>query len=292
MPRARNLKYQFFTNDEVAELEPIERLFFMALWCLADYKGDIEWREKKIKILTLPYDDVDVKKIAINLDKSGLVRMYVENGKMYLNITNFIKHQNPHKNERDKGSDIPCFNEKSRQLIDFNTLTINPDKNGTTQDKDETNRADSLSLNPDSLNPIPESCILKPDIRDKEKKQDSSKNELSVDKKKTKVDQVFEYWKKILNHPRAVLDDKRKRIITKALKNYSVNDCKSAIKGCLLTPHNMGKNDNHKIYDGIHIIFRDADNIERFISSSNPNQQYETHINETEKLVARLTGGA
>jgi len=155
MARARNIKPAFFANDELAELDPIDRLFFIGLWTIADFKGDIEWRAKKVKALVLPYDNCDAEKIAINLDKSGFIRFYSVQGVNYINITNFSKHQNPHKNEREKGSSIPKFDECYRESIDIKGLTINRDKNGTNPDKDGTNPADSLILIPDSLIPDP-----------------------------------------------------------------------------------------------------------------------------------------
>ena len=80
--------------------------------------------------------------------------------------------------------------------------------------------------------------------------------------------EVFRYWQHVLNHPRAKLDDNRKKIITRALKNYSVEDLKKAIDGCSLTPHNMGDNDSGAIYDGIDLILRDASQIDRFMANS------------------------
>lgn len=156
MPRARNLKHDFFLDDELAEHEPVERLFFASLWCLADFRGNIEWRPKRLKTQTLPYDDVNLESIAINLDKSGFIRFYSDGEKVYLNIRNFTTHQNPHKNERDKGSTIPEYSEKLRQVIDLHTLTINPDKSRINPDANGTNPADSCNLIPDSCNPIPE----------------------------------------------------------------------------------------------------------------------------------------
>jgi hypothetical protein len=81
---------------------------------------------------------------------------------VYFNITNFCKHQNPHKNERDKGSEIPVFSEKGRQAIDFKGLTINRDLSGLNQDENGTDPADSLIPYPDSLSLIPESIPLVP----------------------------------------------------------------------------------------------------------------------------------
>lgn len=157
MARARNIKPAFFDNDLLAEIEPLGRLLFIGLWTIADHKGDLVYREKRIKAQLLPYDNCDIKKIMINLDKSGFIRFYSDGDLIYLNIVNFSKHQNPHKNERAKGSDIPELTEMMTQAIDLNTLTINRDNNGTNQDNDGTNRADSLLLIPDPLIPITDS---------------------------------------------------------------------------------------------------------------------------------------
>lgn len=151
MPRARNIKHSFFTNDDLADLEPIERLAFIGLWTLADYRGNLEYKAKKIKAMILPYDNCDMDKIAINLDKSGFIRMYSDGEVIYLNIPNFIKHQNPHKNEKEKGTDIPDFSENMRQLVDLKGLTINRDKSRLNQEYSASTRADSLFLKPDSL---------------------------------------------------------------------------------------------------------------------------------------------
>lgn len=156
MARARNIKPSFFTSEQLADSCPLGRLLFIGLWTLADYKGDLEWKERTIKIQILPWDDCDVKQLAINLDKSGLIRFYSDGIKNYINIPNFIKHQNPHKNEREKGSDIPCYTESMRQVIDLKELVINRDKSGLKPESSHSDRADSLLL-------IPESPILNPD---------------------------------------------------------------------------------------------------------------------------------
>lgn len=175
MARARNIKPAFFLNDDLAENNcALGRLLFIGLWTLADYKGDLEWRAGRIKTQVLPYDDCDIKKLAINLDKSGFVRFYSDGEKIYLNITNFVKHQNPHKNERDSGSDIPEYSNEMRQVVDFNTLTINRDKSGLIRNNDGSNPADSLIPLTDSLTPH----ILDSDESKNVKKQKSPKSEV------------------------------------------------------------------------------------------------------------------
>ena len=37
--RARNLKPGFFKNETLAEIEPLGRLLFQGLWCMADREG-------------------------------------------------------------------------------------------------------------------------------------------------------------------------------------------------------------------------------------------------------------
>jgi hypothetical protein len=80
---------------------------------------------------------------------------------------------------------------------------------------------------------------------------------------------VFEHWQKIMDHPKAVLDKQRRRIIRLALdRGYSVADLCLAITGCSLTPHNCGHNDRGERYDGLHLILRSADQIDRFIRNA------------------------
>ena len=75
-----------------------------------------------------------------------------------------------------------------------------------------------------------------------------------------------------MNHPRAKLDKKRERSIRNAFGlGYSTEQLCAAITGCSLTPHNMGRNDRGEVYDGIHVIFRGAEQIERFMrNAENP----------------------
>lgn len=79
---------------------------------------------------------------------------------------------------------------------------------------------------------------------------------------------VFRYWQKVMNHPGARLDDKRKAFIARALKLYPIETCLIAIDGCAKTPHNIGDNDTGAIYDAISIIFKGADNIDRFVRNA------------------------
>lgn len=159
MARSRNIKPAFFQNDILGELEPLARLLFIGMWTLADFKGCLGNRPKKLKAQILPYDNCDVGKLTTNLEQSGFIAIYSVEDQSYIKILNFSRHQNPHKNEREAGSDIPDFTEEL-QTKGLHDIAINRDKDGTNRDKDGTARADSLflipsSLIPDSLSPLP-----------------------------------------------------------------------------------------------------------------------------------------
>lgn len=150
MPRARNIKHEFFKNEELAEVSFPARLLFIGLWTLADCKGRMQCRPKRIKAEIFPYDDVDVVKELSDLDKSGFITIYLVKNIQYIEIVNFEKHQNPHKNERAKGSDCPDPINGS-QVPDLKGVQTNPDKSGQVPNENGTDPADSLLLNPDSL---------------------------------------------------------------------------------------------------------------------------------------------
>lgn len=80
------------------------------------------------------------------------------------------------------------------------------------------------------------------------------------------VQEIFEHWQKVMNHPHAKLEPKRKGRITQALKHYTVEQLKQAIDGCASSDFHMGVNDQKKRYDSISLIFRDSEKIDQFIS--------------------------
>lgn len=92
---------------------------------------------------------------------------------------------------------------------------------------------------------------------------DSSETPLSG---KPDVRRVFDHWREVMTHPRAVLDTKRTKLIARWLKpgSYTADDLCQAIDGCSKTPHNMGQNDTGTRYDDLGLILRDADHIDRF----------------------------
>jgi hypothetical protein len=88
----------------------------------------------------------------------------------------------------------------------------------------------------------------------------------------TEVREVFAHWQQVMKSPNSVLDSAREGKLRWALKNWTVVECKQAIDGCAATPHNMGANDRATKFNGIKVIFRDADQVERFRAQRNPSK--------------------
>lgn len=105
MARARNIKPAFFTNDELAEVDPLARLLFIGLWCIADREGRLIDRPKKIKAELLPYDNCDADALLQQLADRKFIIRYAVQAERFIQIVNFTKHQDPH--YKEKASDIP-----------------------------------------------------------------------------------------------------------------------------------------------------------------------------------------
>jgi hypothetical protein len=150
MPRARNIKHAFFTNDELAELTVSARLLFIGLWTLADREGKLIDKPKRIKAQLFPYDNFSVDSLLSDLHEAGFIVRYVVCNESYIQVTNFNKHQNPHKNEQESEiPDIPQPIEKQEEIEEVNPLVIESRNAPIESEKIECARADSLLLIPD-----------------------------------------------------------------------------------------------------------------------------------------------
>lgn len=151
MPRARNIKPAFFTNDILAECDPLARILFIGLWTISDREGRLEDRPKKIKAETLPYDNCDANALLNQLHNRGFIVRYEVENVAYIQIVNFSKHQNCHMKEN--ASIIPASDKHHTSTVLKLPLTESP------------------LLNPESplLNPEKEAILRKSPARPLEK---------------------------------------------------------------------------------------------------------------------------
>lgn len=113
MARARSIKPGFYRDAALVEL-PIEtRLLFPGLWMLADRAGRLEDKPKQIKMEIYPADNYDVDVLLNQLSGAGLIERYEVDGTRYIQIINFSKHQNPHRDEKASTIPAPCSHHAS-----------------------------------------------------------------------------------------------------------------------------------------------------------------------------------
>jgi hypothetical protein len=128
--RARNIKPGFFKNEDLAEIEPIGRLLFQGLWCMADREGRLEDRPKRIKIECLPYDNLTDQKIGgllNSLHEHGFIIRYMVSGLKYIQIINFVKHQHVNIKEPESIIPAPDLNQTNTELARCeNAPLLNP----------------------------------------------------------------------------------------------------------------------------------------------------------------------
>ena len=105
--RIRTIKPDFFKHDKISDLKPLTRLLFISLWCLADRRGRLEDRPKRIKVECLPYDDCDVDALLWELHNAGFIDRYEVDGVKVIGISSFEKHQRISGKEAESESEFP-----------------------------------------------------------------------------------------------------------------------------------------------------------------------------------------
>lgn len=147
MARARNIKPGLFKNEVLGVADPIYTLLFEGLWIMADRDGKLEDRPLRIRGEIFPYrEGLDMDAMLNWLEANHFIRRYVAAGVKCILVLEFVKHQNPHKNEAP--SELPDPTESASDGIG-----TKPEFIGTTPA--DSLIPDSLNLIPDSLTPAP-----------------------------------------------------------------------------------------------------------------------------------------
>jgi hypothetical protein len=97
--RARAIKPGFYKNEALVECSLMARFIVPGLWMMCDRAGRMEDRPKRIKMELLPADDADMDALLDELARCQHLIRYCVNGKRYIQIVNFSKHQSPHVKE-------------------------------------------------------------------------------------------------------------------------------------------------------------------------------------------------
>lgn len=92
----RIIKETICTSEDIDSLTPELEVFFYRLMVVCDDFGLMDARPAIIKARCYPLKSIDIKRIQLNLDslvRVNLISTYFVDGKPYLHITNWEKHQ-------------------------------------------------------------------------------------------------------------------------------------------------------------------------------------------------------
>jgi len=158
-----------FRNEVLGTADPLYTLLFQSLWMIADREGRLEDRPMRIKADTFPYrEGIDIDAMLTWLHDHGFIVRYhsrknpsdsgnYASDSRFIQIVNFLKHQNPHRNEAE--SIIPAYS------TDCKDSRKNPSDSGNyASASEEIVSAPALTLNPVTcnLNPLPSSVAAAP----------------------------------------------------------------------------------------------------------------------------------
>lgn len=230
MARIRSIKPTFFTSESIASIaDPWSRLAFIGLLTHCDDEGRCIDNAKLIRAAIFPLDDFTPEAIEVMLiewaAKDLIVRYQVED-RALLEIKNWEKHQkvnHPSPSQYPSRKDPGAILKRSRKTPGGFTAGIRNKEQG---------------------------------IRNEEKEVDLSSTPVS---EPGVIQRIFEAWQCSTGHTRAVLDPKRRRVITEAVKAYPEDEVLDAVRGWANDSWPERPRQN-----GLHILLRDAEHIEKF----------------------------
>lgn len=280
MGRIRTVKPEYFTHEDLYELEiesalPV-RVAFAGLFTCCDREGRFKWKPKTLKLAVLPHDILDFSRVLHALWTRGFVWKYEIERVEYGVIPTFLKHQVI--NNRESASDIPEPTESSYlSITSTREARVNDASSNSESRDDDAGQGEGKGREGKGIR------------KGREGKETYVK--LPLD---DSVQTIFDYWRKTMAMPGSILDKKRISLIASALKNYSPADVCKAIRGCSKSPHNMGDNKQKTKYNGLNLILRDAEHIDRFIvlDAGNARPASETFEQHNARVTAEFLGTA
>lgn len=275
MGKIRTIKPELFTHEDLFALEkesgyPI-RTAFAGLFTCCDREGRFKWKVQTLKLGCLPFDELNFAHVLDALMTRGFVEKYENETGEFGHIPTWSKHQ--FINNRESESELPdpekcaifsrpCTYE-ARDGHASNTRHEGKGKEGKGKEGNVNTPMSNSSTDVSEPANLPKSASLPAIDLLGDESREVPKLALS---EPGPAEQVFRHWQTVMGHPQAKLDAKRKRNIAARLKDgYTVDQLLSAIDGCLLSDHHMGKNDTGTIYDDIELICRDGPRIDKFI---------------------------
>ena len=122
MARIRTIKPDFWADLGVGECSPTARLLFIGCWNFSDDHGGLDRSAKQLKAQIFPYDSLDCEPLIQELLQHEMLIEYEIDGKLFLHIKNFRKHQRV---EKPAAPRIPIYDESAKVPRQFHERSTN-----------------------------------------------------------------------------------------------------------------------------------------------------------------------
>jgi hypothetical protein len=129
MARIRNVKPEFFSHEELQDME-LERpdlhpmLVFSALWTQCEWSGVFSWSIRKLKLSILPFLDFNLEESLEYLENHGFIKKFSRYRKDYGYVYNFTKYQAISGNEKGQPLKYPVPTEKELERDYTDTVSM------------------------------------------------------------------------------------------------------------------------------------------------------------------------
>lgn len=236
MTRIRTLKPEIWQDEAFGELTHQAQLLFIGLITQADDEGRLKGSPSLIRSQVFPYKHGmhldSVEAWLEELEEASLIERYDVGGRPFINLPTWHRHQ--------------------RVSHPSESLIPTPSPNGSAPDPEHSGGA------PES------SGAAREDVHREGKGREGNK-ETATSASADRVLAIFNAWIDATGRTsRTVLSTKRRRLIRKALEDYTVDELVAAVRGWRHSPHHRGENKTSTVYNDIELLLRDAEHIERF----------------------------
>lgn len=249
MRKIRTIKPEFWDDEILGQLSPLDRLLFLGMISLADDEGRMKGNPIWVRNQIFAYDEtITVDKVTIsinNLHKIKRIRVYGSDTQTYIEVLNFNKHQ--YIKRPQKSIIPPCSKTHPEKIAEkqsnlFNHFSNTPNSReilphgGQVADtwrsgggREGKGREGNIVL---TYSSIPEEPT-KP-TKDLQTEKD--------------CDTIFSTWMELFNKPASTkLIAKRKKAMQKMLKKYTAQQLVDSITGYASDPWRREELSRHEL---------------------------------------------
>lgn len=161
MARIRTIKPEFWTDEKLSECSLSARLLFIGLISHADDEGRLEHSPARLRMQVFPCGSVKPAQITEwlgELRERSLIRLYVVDGREFLDVPNFAKHQ---RINRPTPSKLPPFREGTHLALSEDSVSPTAGREGKGKEGKGAKRERALP----ATRRVPDSFAVTPELR-------------------------------------------------------------------------------------------------------------------------------